>query len=249
MLGTIREEFRKLLTVRSTYYILLIGLAAEGLFAWWVGGWRLAKSNPAALHDPAYLSSQVTSAINTLSLLFAISAVLLVAHEYRYNTIMYTLISAKNRTSVFLAKLLTVSVYALVCAAVFGALAPLLSQLGASMHHTHLVAQHIDYFSVAWRSLLATWGFVVLAAIIAFIVRNQVGSFAALFLLPAMIEPLLTLLLRDNNVYLPFHAINELLDMGAKGKISYGHAALVSLAWVVGSGLVAWVLFNKRDAN
>ncbi|HUB93289.1 MAG TPA: ABC transporter permease [Verrucomicrobiae bacterium] len=249
MLSTAKAELRKLLTVRSTYLIALIVLGFDFLISWWAKGYSVATNNPAALHSATTLSDAALTAVDALNLLYAIIAVLLVTHEYRYNTIMYTLTASKSRTRVFFAKLCVLSVLAIVFGAVVATLAPLLVRWGIAAHHLHLVPQSIVYSSIVWRLLFGSWGTVMLATIIAFIVRNQVGSFAVVFLLPSTVENLLRLWLRKKALYLPFSSINAVTGSTPDQSLSFTHAALVALAWIVGSAIVAWVLFLRRDAN
>lgn len=251
MIPAIKAEFRKLFTVRSTYFILLIVLAFEVLLFWWVKGYHAANNSDllAAMKQPNYLSDELLLVVSVLGMLYGIAVVLLVTHEYRYNTIMYTLVSSKNRMRVFVAKLFVVTVYALLGSALFATLAPLLTLLGLHMHHLHLSPQQIVYSSVVWRTLFAGWALLMYAAIISLLVRNQIGAFAAVFLIPTTIENLLTLLIHDKHNYLPYTANAFLTNTSPSNDMSFYHAALVVLAWIVGGLAVAWALFRKRDAN
>lgn len=250
MLTNLRSEFRKLLTVRSTYLVLLIALALEFLIFWLAKGYKINPANERlALHDPHFLVGQILVSMNVVGLLLAIVVVLFITHEYRYNTIMYTLTASKNRNRVFFSKLIVVSVFSLLFGALFATLAPLLTKWGLAAHHVALVHQTFPLSSVAWRTLVNSWGGTMLVAMIAFIIRIQVGAFAVTFLLPTIIEGLLSEWLHSNSVYLPFSSLGVLTSPSAPSNLSFAHAALVGLAWIVGSGIVAWVLFQTRDAN
>ena len=247
MISALKAEFIKLFTVRSTYIILGLSLALEVLFAFYISGWRAKPDN---LADSGFLSEQVTSAVGTLNLLVGIVGVLLVTHEYRYNTIMYTLTSNKSRSRVLFAKLLAISCFAIVFALVFGGLSPLLAGFGIHAHGLHLVHQYVPVWSLIWRTVVAGWGFVALATILALLIRIQVGAIAAMFLIPGTVEQLLGLLLRKNQVYLPFSSLGVLLGNAAEGShISYVRAALVGVAYITVGWLVAWIAFIRRDAN
>ena len=80
MIASIKAEFQKLLTVRSTYILIGLGFALEMLFAFYATGWR---AQPAMLADPHFMSSQVTSALNVIMLLAAIAAMVGVATTVR----------------------------------------------------------------------------------------------------------------------------------------------------------------------
>jgi hypothetical protein len=67
-----------------------------------------------------------------------------------------------------------------------------------------------------------------------------------MFLIPGTVEQLLGLLLKKNQVYLPFSALGAVLE---HNQISYVRAATVVGLYVVVGWIVAWVLFLRRDAN
>jgi hypothetical protein len=250
MLANLRSEFRKLLTVRSTYFILLIAVALEFLVFWLAKGYKINPANEQlALHNPHFLAEQILVSGSVVGLLAAIVVVLFVTHEYRYSTVMYTLTASKNRSRVFFSKLIVVSVFSLLFGVVFAMLAPLLTKWGLAAHHIELTHQTFAFRSIIWRTLLNSWSGAMLIAMIALIIRNQVGAFAVTFLLPTVIEGLLSEWLHSNSVYLPFSSLGVLTSLSAPSNLSYAHAALVGLAWIVGSGIVAWVLFLIRDAN
>src|SRR4030081_2547999 len=97
MIPALKAEFRKLLTVRSTYIIFALALVFVAFFAGYIEGFRTL---PDHVHNPNALSEQVTSAVQAMSIFGALIALLLFAHEYRYNTIMHTLTLSNSRTKV-----------------------------------------------------------------------------------------------------------------------------------------------------
>lgn len=249
MMSNIKAEIRKLFSVRSTYVILLIVLALEILFAFYVSGWRIDYQD---LHNTTTLSNDVTGAVNTVAIFAALIATLLMTHEYRYNTIMYSLTLSKSRSRVLLAKFLVISVFAIIFTFIAGALSPLLTILGIHAHHLKLVHQTLQYSTLIWHSLFFGWGYTIAGLLIAALVRNQIGAIVTLFIAPETIEAVLGLLLKKNTVYLPFTALHIVIGQEMptyQNVISIGRAALVFLAYIVVGWIVAWVLFLKRDAN
>ena len=249
MIASIKAEFLKLFTIRSTYIILSLAFLLEILFAFYASGWR---AQPADLANSGYVSSQVVSALVPLTLLAAIAAILLITHEYRYNIIMHTLTANKSRTTVFISKLFAISVFAIVFALFFGFLSPVLGALGVKLHSHVLAHQYIPVWSLFWRTVFYGWGFAMLASIIAFIIRIQVGAIVAVFLIPSTIENILGLILKQNQVYLPFSSLSVLIgersnDIAAH--LTFVQAASVTALYIVVGWLVAWYLFIKRDAN
>lgn len=250
MIASLKSEFRKLLTVRSTYIILAFVVILEIFFAFYISGWRIDRLD---LLNPQTLAGDVTSAVNAVSVFAALAAVLLMTHEYRYNTIMYTLTSSNSRSRSLLAKAIVITVFAIVFTLVFGAISPLMAILGIHAHHLKLVPQTLDYGNLLWRSLFFGWGYVMAGLAIALLVKNQVGAIIILFVAPGTIESLLGLLLKRNVVYLPFSALHVVIGHGMdsmyNNAITVGHAALVFMGYLVLAWLIGWILFLKRDAN
>jgi ABC-2 type transport system permease protein len=249
MMASLKAELRKLLTVRSTYYILLFMLFLEGIFAFWANGYRLI-ADQAAMHQ--FLAQNIVDGTTALASFPAIVAVLLMAHEYRYNTIMHSLTLSPSRLRVLFAKVVVVTVYALVITAVFGAVTLGLTELGAHLGHHHLVTQVVPYHTLLWKILFYGWGMALMGLLIAALVRNQIASVVSLLVFPGIIEQLLSLVLRSKSGYLPFASLNQVIGnhpISNATQLSPQHAAEVFLAWLIGGWLVAAVLFVRRDAN
>lgn len=245
MIPALKAEFKKLLTVRSTYFILIFAVAMVVIFAFYSEGY---KAVPESLNDPFKLSGEVISGIMALTGLGSVVGMLLMTHEYRYNTINYTLTAARSRTQVILAKIITVSCFAIFFALLIGTLAPVLCYLGIKLHGSTLIHQSFYFRDLAWRVVYTVWGYSIMALLLATIIRAQVGTFVAFFFLPA-VEALLGLLLKKNTVYLPFNAINGVLQHAVYQPVPYARSALVATIYLVVGWLVAWQLFLRRDAN
>jgi ABC-type transport system involved in multi-copper enzyme maturation permease subunit len=243
MMPAIKSEFRKLLTIRSTYFICFVSFIILFAFAFYITGWKISTQD---LHNPSHLAGQVTAAVGILSTLGALVGVLTFAHEYRYNTIMYTLTASRSRMQVLVAKIISMSVFAILFTMVVGVLSPLLTVLAINIHGQTLVPQNIPYLDLLWRSLFYGWGMAMLALILTSIIRVQVGAVAALFLIPGTVEQLLGLLLKNNQVYLPFTSLGAVVDASS---ISHAKAALIATIYIVGGWIVASYLFVRRDAN
>ena len=76
MITALKAEFRKLLTVRSTYIITGLVVIAVSLIAFFLEGWNL---NPGELRQPTQLAGDVTGALN-ITVFGAIVAILLMTH-------------------------------------------------------------------------------------------------------------------------------------------------------------------------
>jgi len=249
MIPAVRAEFRKLLTLRSTYVIIGSCIAITIFFAFYLEGYR----STADVALPAKLASAVTSAAQALGLFIALAGVLLVTHEYRYNTIMYTLSAARSRTQVLLAKIVVVSVFSISLTLFVCILAPLLTQLGLQAKGLSLAPQDFPIIDLLMKTAFYGWGYSMIALIIAFIVRNQVGALGFLFLFPGLGELLLGLLLKNNAIYLPFGALSSVISNGgamlSQVPLPLTKAVQVVLAYIVVGWLVAWILLMRRDAS
>lgn len=254
MLASVKSEFRKLLSVRSTYVITIMGvLLIGGLLNFYAQGYRSADD----LNSPHIMEAVALMTVTFISILTGIVALLMVTHEYRHNTIIYTLTSSNSRTKTFIAKALVIAVYAMVVGVVMMVLGPLLTWLGASLAGGTIVPQTIDYWSIAWRGLFYSFGNAMAAVVIASLIRNQIGAIATYFVIASTVEELLTLVLRENSKFLPFRALNEVVNFSAQAgevvkdaaALSIGENALVFTAYMVVGLLASWFLFLRRDAN
>lgn len=244
-MNPLRAELRKIFTVRSTYVIFLIMLALPvALVCFWIFGYKDVEH--ANLTAKALINA-LRVEVNVLGVLLGFVALLSVGHEYRYNTILYAITINNRRSKVFLSKLLAVLLTGLVAGAVAFVLGIVAFQLGQQLNQTAMVAQSMPDLDLIWRSTAVIAGSILLAYVIAMLVRSQIFAIALYLLLPSTVEGLLSLLLKDNVKYLPFTALNNIVS--GSGPMSPVAALGVVGAYVAGFGLLAWVLFLRRDAN
>jgi ABC-type transport system involved in multi-copper enzyme maturation permease subunit len=267
---TLRSEFKKLLTVRSTY-ILMLGFLLLGSFvSFYVHGYKDSGLPNFTGHSPKdqagaalFLASTITSIPNVLSVAAAIIALLLLAHEYRYNTIVYTLTASNSRSKVLASKIIAifslVFVYTIISTAIM--LALVVAGVHASGHS--LPHQDINYLHFFVKCVFFTEAFAMAGLLFIALIRNQVGAIAALLILPNTIEGLLSLLLKSHSVYMPFMALQQVVQApviqvpGAPpahpdnnlGTLTPIKGALVYLCYLVAAWAVAWYLFLRRDAT
>lgn len=243
MIAALRSELKKVLTVRSTYVIILLCVVLEGIASGYGGGF---KASAQQLSDPNHFSSEIGSIVGVLSVFVALIGLLLVTHEYRYNTITYTLTSARNRTTVLVAKIIVISLVALLASALFAVLSPLFVTIGTAIKGHHLVHQNMPSADLIFRALFTGWAYSMIGLIISFIARIQVAAVVTFFIFPSTVEPLLGLLLKTKQDYLPYVSVDGVLNHHS---ISHHKSMLVAFVWVVVGFVVSWILFKKRDAN
>lgn len=245
MIAAIRAEFRKLLSVRSTYFIAILALLiGTGLISFWIFGYKDADHiavNPGVLRDC------LSSVISVVGLFLSFIAVLLVGHEYRYNTIMYTLTATNRRTKTYFAKLIALTVTTVILAAIIVGASVLLFRLGLQVGgHTVQAAQQMAVWTLVWHAAVHIVGNIVFAFIVTMLLRNLIGAIAFILVVPSTVENLLGLLLHDNVKYLPYTALGKFAGIDGK---DYAFSLAVVAGYAVIGGLIAWLAFLRRDAN
>jgi len=245
MIPILKAEFRKLWTVRSTYFLFGFTFLITGpLLGLWAYGYKnvgTANMTPNALLDYLF------AVVGVASVFLSIRTILHVGHEYRYNTITYSLTATNRRFKLFLAKWLSALGFSLVSATLTVLLGLVCLHIGWAWHGVHPMTQHVALGNFLLRSLVTVWGEVTYAFIIAVLVRNLIGAIVAVLVLPTTLENLLSLLLHGNVKYLPYTALGNITDTGSK--VSLASGLTVVSAYVVAGMLVAYLLFQKRDAN
>lgn len=243
MVPLLRAEFRKVFSIRSTYVLSALGLLLAGFLAFWVYGYRSTATSPEMLMEA------VVGAATAISVFVAIVSILLVTHEYRYNTIMYTLTSSNSRSKVLFAKLAVIAMYALAFTVLVMVITALLTLIGAHMQHESIPPQQFYYWDALWRVGFFVLGYALIGMIFALLFRHVVGAIVTFLILPSTIEGLLSLLLKENTKYLPFSALNQVQSGVSIGGLAPGRAALIVVGYIIIGWLVAWWLFVRRDAN
>lgn len=245
MIRSFRAEMRKIWTVRSTYVIaLLVLVVAVGIAGFWAYGF---KDVGHAAKSPKVLLDLLYGGISTVGVFLAFIALLSVGHEYRYNTILYSLTSVNRRSKLFVAKWLATTISALVLATIVFPLCAAGFYVGQELHHVNTVTQTMPDWHFVWVAAVSIVGMMSFAYIIATLLRSQVGAIAAFLILPTTVESLLGLLLKDNIKYLPFTALGNVSSQQPSPAL---HTSLmISAAYIVGFGLLSYVLFLRRDAN
>ncbi len=244
MLPSLKSEFRKLLSVRSTYLLITISLLLTVFISFWVFGFK--DDNKAAI-NPTALTNVILATVSVASLFMSFLAVLLVGHEYRYNLIMYTLTGIRRRSDVFVAKLLAVNTVSLVVVSLLAVASIGLFSLGQNAAHINTVTQTVAATEVFWKSLVTILGSVTFAFIVTILLRNLIGAIVLVLVMPTTIEPLIGLLIKENAKYLPYTALNDLTSMS--DKVSYGFSIGVVTVYALIGIIVAYVSFLQRDAS
>ena len=246
MLATIKAEFRKLLTIRSTYAITILSLLLIAFIAFWGMGWH---GGPVLA--PSRFQDAVLNLISVMGIFSGIVAILLVTHEYRYSTIAYTLTASNSRMKVMVAKMLVLTVYAIIVTGLVIGLGLVSLVAGAHMNDVRILPQHFDTYSIVWRSLAYMVTSVLAGLVFGFLSRSVVFAIVAYFAFPTTVEPLLHNLVKVSSNYLPFSAQNQIISPVPNQPGVYSPLASLGVfcAYLGVAWLISTVLFVKRDAN
>lgn len=254
MYAALKSEFQKLLTVRSTFVISLLALVMIAIFAFYVEGLRGISGSASSELSPRAIEEIIVNAGGTVAAFSAIIAVLFMVHEYRYNTIVYTLTACKSRSKVLLAKIVTVTSYVVFFTLFAMAFAVGCYYLGLSLRDATLPPQDWNAAGAVGKALVYNISFSLIGLLTAIITRSIAAAVALIFLVPNTVEPLIGLLIKDNAVYLPFAALEKVVATSAsqslvQGELAPGKAILIVSAYLIVGWAITWSLFLKRDAN
>lgn len=250
------SEIRKLLTVRSTFIMTALGLIIVIVMAFWVEGYKGLTGSAASNFGAHALEEIIKNAAISGGGFGVIVAILFMAHEYRYNTIMYTLTASNSRHKVLAAKILVMLGYGILLTVISVLVGIAFYYFGLSLRDVVLPAQSVDWLYVGGRVLFYNIAQIMLGLIFATLTRSITAAIAIVFLAPATVEPLLGLLLKEKAAYLPYASLERVISAFGgeqaqivKGTMSVGTAILVGCIYLVIGFTITWILFTRRDAN
>lgn len=251
MMPALKAEFRKLFTIRSTYIMLIISALLIVLYAFYFEGYQGNTGSAASKLAPTAYQEIVTNGGGMAVLFVSIIAILFMGHEYRYNTIMYTLTANSRRSKVLAAKLLVMTIFSALFGLFAVAFALGMYKLGLTFRDATLPAQNFDALVEIGRGVVYYIFYGLIGLLIATLLRNIVAAIGTLFALSIVVEPLLSLMLKENAVYLPIAATDTIMraSMMQGDKLTPNSAIVVAGLYLVVGWVIAWLLFLKRDAN
>jgi ABC-type transport system involved in multi-copper enzyme maturation permease subunit len=251
MKPVLKSEIRKLLTIRSTYILSGLAILLTGFLSFYALGFKVTDGTGSHV-----LANSLSGISGIVSIFGALIAILLMAHEYRYNTIVYTLTTASNRGKVLAAKIIAALTYSIVLSLAVGVLSFALIYLGASMGGHSLDHQEINLLVFFAKLLFVSCGYASIALLVVTLIKSIAGSIAFLFIVPNTVEGLLGLLLKDTQAYLPFTALGQVMTSTGTGtdelgryNLSPAKGAFVFCIYLVIFWAITWIIFMRRDAN
>lgn len=256
MRNELRAEFKRLITIRSSYIITLLAVAFVILFDF-LTGYKTHSSaySPNNFDTHAYIQAAF-GAINVSAIFAAILAILVMAHEYRYSMIIYSLTITRRRSKVLLAKMIIVALYAAIIAIPICLIGIASFKFGVNLQHAALPPQEFNAPYILGRAMYFIVAYSLAGLLFSTLIRNLAASVATLFIVPGILESLLALLIKSKNQYLPFTSLKEVVvDPGEIPPrihlLQTDHtlrSALTFLVYLVVGWAITWYLFVKRDA-
>ncbi|MGA1481819.1 MAG: ABC transporter permease [Candidatus Nanopelagicales bacterium] len=249
MTGPLLYEWRRIRTVRSTWLLVAVGIVVPAGLAVLFSGLGQSTSDQTG-EPPAEVATALAALLPLAAAILCTVGAASFGQEYRHGLIRVTLSIFPQRTTVFAAKLITVTVLVAVTAVATIAaivLAEYLGRLvaGAPSGWPSGVLGSLGVIGVLYVTIFALIAFAITA-----LTRNQPLGIIAPIVLAVLIEPLIGLIAQSqfwtwSDWVLPFSSGQSALAVG--GAEAWGHIA-VFFAWFVALGIAAWLLFRRRDA-
>ena len=235
------SEWIKLLTTRTTWVMVGVGLLCEGLFA----GLLTALASFGDIGDV----TELITGLGLLMTLMLVLGVLIITTEFRHGTTGSTFLVSPKRWPVMLAKLgagLLIGVLAgLLFVLVNGGLAlPIYSGRGGTLPPASEIAEVYAGVVVSF-ALLAAFGLGIGA-----IVRNQVGAIIAAIAVFFVISGLPELLPGTIGEYFPAQTVGTLHGrVEGEGTLTQVEAGFILAAWSFALVAIGTALTVRRDLN
>ncbi len=248
--ATIKAEFLKLFTIRSTYIMIILSIILITVFAFYFEGYKGNTGSPASTLAPEALQEIVSNSAGLTVTFASIISILFMAHEYRYNTIMYTLTSNVRRGRVLFAKVATIILFSIGYGLLAVGLAIGCYMAGLSLRDATLPPQSFEVLEHVGKVVFYFMGYALIGLLLAMLTRSVVMAIGTLLIFPITFEPLLSIILKEDAKYLPFTALDSTVGASMMPNVlPPGDAITVTCAYLAAIMLVTWLLFVRRDAN
>jgi ABC-2 type transport system permease protein len=248
MSSSLRFEWRRITSIRSTWILIGIAVALSAGFA------ILISSLSSALNDGSgesggsdvsfNLTQGITQSATNLLVLIALGTIAAQAfgQDYRHGTIRVVLTEFPNRTQVFISKIIICCLFITVAFAISLAVAALILQVGGNVS-----GASDDLLGFIFRSWLYVMGFCFIVFAVTVMTRILALGIVIPLVFAAVFEPLISGLLSSYVEWLP-KALPFAAGLDFASGESIVRGGLVFAAWSLGLLAVSYVMFTKRDA-
>lgn len=240
-MSLLRSEWIKLLSTRTTWVMIGLGLLGEALFAGLYVGF-------APLHEIGDID-EVETGIGLLMTLMLVLGVLIITTEFRHGTSSSTFLVAPRRWPVMIAKLAAAVLVALLGGLLYvlvnGGLAlPIYSGRGGTLPATDDIVSVYAGVVVSF-ALLCAFGLGIGA-----IIRNQVGAIIAAIAVFFVISALPELLPGSIGEYFPAQTVGTLHGRAeGDGNLTQVEGGLFLAAWSLALVAIGTALICRRDLS
>ena len=256
VLRSVRAEWIKLWTLRSTWITSFIAIALTVLFG---AGLAAALGQSEEYQDRAM--NLITSGLTFGQIVVAVLGALIITGEYSSGQIRSSLAAVPRRGRLLLSKAVVLSVSSFLLGSVSIFLSWAISKPFLGEHAGSLTDSH--YFGHIWGSGLVFVGIALMTLGIGFLLRSTAGAITVVVSLLFVITIPLQLAASKwewiNKVIgcLPSTVSSAVSDpfqnatqWGGDGVqfLSHGQAIAVFVAWALVPLIAAWVVFSRRDA-
>ena len=256
VLRSVRAEWIKLWTLRSTWITSFIAIALTVLFG---AGLAAALGQSEEYQDRAM--NLITSGLTFGQIVVAVLGALIITGEYSSGQIRSSLAAVPRRGRLLLSKAVVLSVSSFLLGSVSVFLSWAISKPFLGEHAGSLTDSH--YFGHIWGSGLVFVGIALMTLGIGFLLRSTAGAITVVVSLLFVITIPLQLAASKwewiNKVIgcLPSTVSSAVSDpfqnatqWGGDGVqfLSHGQAIAVFVAWALVPLIAAWVVFSRRDA-
>lgn len=240
-MNLLQSEWIKLVSIRTTWVMVGIGLLAEALFA----GLLVGLASLAEIGD----IEEVATGIGLLLVLVLVLGVLATTTEFRHGTASSTFLATPRRWPVLVAKLAIAFAAGLLAGLAFvvvnaGLALPIYDSRGGQLP---AAGELLDVYVgvVVSLGLICAFGCAVGA-----IVRNQVGAIIAAIAFFFVLSPLPELLPGSIGDYFPAQAIGSLHGrVEGDGTLSQVGGGLVLSAWTMALFAIGTAVVGRRDVS
>ena len=256
ILRSVRAEWIKLWTLRSTWITSFIAIALTVLFG---AGLAAAFGQSEQYQDTA--KESITAGLNFGQIVVAVLGALIITGEYSSGQIRSSLAASPRRGRLLVSKAVVLTIVAFILGSVSVFLSWAISKPFLGEHAGSLTDSH--YAGHIWGSGLVFVGIALMALGIGFLLRSTAGTITVIVSILFIISTPLQVAAGkwewinkiigclpstvSEAVSDPFQRTTEWGGQGAQF-LTHGQAIAVFAAWALIPLIAAWFVFSRRDA-
>lgn len=244
MAGLFRAEVLKITTVPTTWILLGAAFLLLAFFSFYASGYQQIQAT--LTFDS--VKREVLNDLVFVAFFAGIITILQMTNEFRFRTIHYAFTASRSRLRVLFAKLAATLSFTAIVAAFAALVGGVFYSWGVSAKGLNLPPQNYDLGYVALWGLLYVLIFATFGYVLALLFRSALAAIAVMFLAQGIFESLASQILKDNSYFLPFSALQQMIQGGTHTISQIELLAALSIYAVVGLS-VGMILVVRRDVK